>query len=215
MTGGVLLLHGLARGGGSMRRLAAAARRDGRATLAPTYPGRRQSVAGIVDVLGPAVDVFAASFDGPLHIVTHSLGGLVARALIRARRPQRLGRVVMLAPPNGGSEVADLVYRMRLDRMILGPAGVHVRTARRNEDETSLGPVDFELGIIAGDRPFDPVFPRFIFRRPNDGKVAVDATRLSGMADHIVLPVTHMLMMYDARVVMQTMAFLNTGRFRR
>jgi pimeloyl-ACP methyl ester carboxylesterase len=213
--GGVLFLHGLGRRAGSMRMLAAAASAEGYATFSPAYPGRRRSLTGIVDHLAAKVAAFDASFGDPLHIVTHSLGGLVARALIEARPPGRLGRVVMLAPPNGGSEVADLIYRVRLNRILLGPVGAHLRTRRIADDEKLLGKVGFELGIIAGSRGLDPISPRLIFARPNDGKVAVAATHVEGMRDHIVLAVSHTLMVYDRRVVAQTMAFLKQGRFRR
>lgn len=197
-----------------MGRLAAAARREGYTTCSPEYPGRHLSLAALADHVAPMVAAFEASCWGPLNIVTHSLGGLVARALILTKRPARLGRVVMLAPPNAGSEVADLVYRARLDRLFLGPVGAHLRTSRLAEDERLLGRVDFDLGVIAGDRSLDPVLPPLIFARPNDGKVAVAATHVEGMADHIVLPVSHMLMTYDRRVIAQTMAFLDNGRFR-
>jgi hypothetical protein len=75
--------------------------------------------------------------------------------------------------------------------------------------------VNFEVGIIAGSRALDPIFPRLIIRRPNDGKVAIAATHLPGMKDHIVLPVSHTLMVYDRRVVTQVMAFLADGTFQR
>lgn len=213
--GSVVLLHGLGRTKGSMRTLAAAARCAGYATYAPGYPSRRWSLAAIGAHLAPVINAFAAERDGPLHIVTHSLGGLVARALIVAHRPARLARVVMLAPPNAGSEIADLLYRIRLNRLFLGPVGPHLRTARLIEDERLLGRVDFDLGIIAGSRPLDPIFPRLLVPRPNDGKVAVAATHVEGMADHITLPVSHTLMVSDRRVVAQAMAFLNDGRFAR
>ena len=170
-------------------------------------------MAAIVSYLAPGIAEFAAQRDGPLHIVTHSLGGLVARSLILEHRPAQLGRVVMLAPPNAGSEIADLLYLTRLNRLFLGPVGPQVRTARLIEDEQLLGEVDFDLGIIAGSRPLDPLFPRLMMPRPNDGKVTVAATQVAGMADHIVLPVSHTLMMYDRRVVAQAMAFLADGRF--
>jgi pimeloyl-ACP methyl ester carboxylesterase len=196
-----------------MRTLAAAARRAGYATYAPAYPSRRSSMAAIVAHLAPRIALFAAQRDGPLHIVTHSLGGLVARSLILTQRPEQLGRVVMLAPPNAGSEIADLLHRLRLNRLFLGRVGPQLRTARLTEDERLLGTVDFDLGIIAGSRPLDPLFPRLIFPRPNDGKVAVAATRVEGMAEHITLPVSHTLMVSDRRVVAQAMAFLRDGRF--
>lgn len=212
-TGGVLFLHGLGRRAGSMWRLAAAARGAGYTTFSPAYPGRRRPLPGLVDYLQAEVAAFEASFDGPLHVVTHSLGGLVARALIQTRRPKRLEHVVMLAPPNGGSEVADFIFRARLNRIFLGPVGAHLRTARLLEDEHLLGRVDFELGIIAGSRGLDPIFPRLIIGRPNDGKVAIAATHVDGMRDHIVLPVSHTLMVYDRRVIAQVMAFLQAGSF--
>lgn len=172
-------------------------------------------MAAIVAHLAPGIADFAERCDGPLHIVTHSLGGLVARALILAHRPAQLGRLVMLAPPNAGSNIADLIYRIRLNRVLLGPVGPYLRTMRLPEDEALLGQVDYELGIIAGNRAIDPLFPRLILPRPNDGKVAVAATRVPGMTDHIVLPVPHTLMVYDRRVAAQTLAFLETGGFRR
>lgn len=210
----VVLLHGLGRTGFSLRALAAALRRAGYATLAPSY-GLRRTMPGIVDYLAGPIDRFAAAHPGPLHFVTHSMGGLVARALITAHRPATLGRVVMLAPPNAGSELADLMFRMRLDGAILGPVGPLLRTGRGPDEERLLGHVDFDLGIIAGDRPMDPlVAPRFI-PGANDGKVAVAATRVAGMRDHIVLPVQHSFMVQDRRVIAQVLAYLATGAFTR
>ena len=196
-----------------MRALARAAREAGYATLAPNYGWRGLSLRAIVARIDPLIAEFEQKQDGPIHFVTHSLGGLVVRALLAARRPERLGRVVMLAPPNSGSELADLLYRLGLDKFILGPVGPHLRTGRRAEDEELLGTVDFDCGIIAADQPIDPILPRLLLPRPNDGKVTVAATRVAGMRDHIVLPVSHTLMVYDRRVVAQVMAYLETGAF--
>lgn len=210
---GVLLLHGFGRFGTSMAPLARAARREGCAVLAPTYRSRRP-VADIVASLAPRVAAFEASITGRLHIVTHSLGGLVARALIAARRPRRLGRVVMLPPPHGGSEIADLLHRMSLAPLVLGSAGAQLRTRRAAPDEALLGQVDFDLGIIAGDRPMP--FPTFgALTKPHDGKVSVAATRVVGMRDHLVLPVGHTLMLHNRLVVDATLAFLASGHFPR
>ncbi|MDH7795070.1 pimeloyl-ACP methyl ester carboxylesterase [Beijerinckia sp. GAS462] len=172
-------------------------------------------MAHIVEHLRPQINRFAGETGGPLHFVTHSLGGLVARALIASHRPQKLARVVMLAPPNRGSELADILFGLRLNRLVLGPVGPHLRTGRTRIDKELLGEVDYDLGIIAGDRPLDPVFPRLLLPRPNDGKVSVASTRLQGMRDHIILPVSHTLMVYDRRVIAQVLAFLETGAFNR
>lgn len=208
-------MHGHGRTGRSMASIAAALKRDGYSTLAPSYNSPWRSLAHIVDHLKPRIDHYAREIDGPLHFVSHSLGGLVVRALIASHRPEKLGRVVMLAPPNRGSELADLLFRLRLDHLVLGPVGPQLRTGRARIDQDMLGRVDYELGIIAGDRPLDPVFPRFLLPRPNDGKVSVASTRLRNMRDHIVLPVSHTLMVYDRRVIAQVLAFLETGSFNR
>ena len=213
-AGGVILLHGLGRTGLSMRRLDAACRHAGFITLAPSY-GFRTAVPAIVADLAPRIADFAAIIDGPLHFITHSLGGIVARALLKAHRPANLGRVVMLAPPNAGSELVDTLERLRLDRIVLGPASRYLRTIRPETAEARLGSIDFDLGIIAGDRPLDPILPRLLLPGPNDGKVCVAATRIDGMRDHIVLPVQHTMMVADCRVIDQTLAYLAAGAFTR
>jgi pimeloyl-ACP methyl ester carboxylesterase len=214
ISGSVVLLHGLGRTGISMRAIAAALRKAGYPTLSPWY-GLRRSMPEIVAFLQPRIAEFAAAHPGPLHIVTHSLGGLVSRAFITAHRPANLGRVVMLAPPNGGSELADFVTAIGLDSLILGRVGGHLRTARPEDHEAELGSVDFDCGIIAGDRPLDPIIAPLLLPAPNDGKVTVAATMIAGMRDHIVLPVQHTFMVQDAAVIAQIKAYLATGAFSR
>nr|WP_310523793.1 alpha/beta fold hydrolase [Polymorphobacter sp.] len=210
----VVLLHGLGRTGLSMRSLAAALRHNGHATLSPWY-GSRSTMAEIITYLRPRIHHFAAANPGSLHFVTHSLGGLVARALITAHRPESLGRVVMLAPPNAGSNLADALHDLGLASIILGPATPHLRTRRTPAEERQLGPITYPLGIIAGNRTLDPIFPKLFLPGPNDGKVAVAATKIAGMADHITLPVQHTLMVGDKRVIDQALSFIETGAFKR
>lgn len=104
-----------------MNTIAGALQRAHYITFAPSYGSLWRSLPEIVDQLTPHIERFSAQTNGPIHIVTHSLGGLLARALITAQRPPRLERVVMLAPPNRGSELADLLFRFRISRLILGP----------------------------------------------------------------------------------------------
>ncbi|WP_395327086.1 alpha/beta fold hydrolase [Novosphingobium sp. BL-8H] len=212
---GILFLHGHSRTGLSMRPLVRQFDRLGYRTCTPTYSSLTRSVPDIAERLKSRLDRFRAEFDGPLHIVTHSLGGLVARALVKVARPDGLGRVVMLAPPHGGSEWADLLSRLKMNRIVLGPAGRHLVTGRSVVDEAVLASVDFELGIIAGNRSLDPVLTRRIVSAPNDGKVSVASTRLAGMADHITLPVSHTFMVNNRAVGDQVVAFIRSGRFSR
>ncbi len=207
-----LLLHGHGRSGLSMGLLAARLKAAGWATLAPSY-GFGVDLPTILQRLAGPVTAFAAAHD-QLDIVTHSMGGLVARALITAHRPSNLGRVVMCAPPNRGSELADLLVSLNLAETILGPAHAHLVTRRTAANEALLGTVDYELGIIAGNRSLTPV-PARLLPPPHDGKVSVQATHLAGMADHIVLPVPHSLMTAHPLTGAQVLHFLAEGRFRR
>lgn len=186
--------------------------RAGFRTLNLSYPTLSQPLDRILGALAREID---AGAKGTVHFVTHSMGSLVLRALLARHRPARLGRVVMLGPPNEGSEWVRLLARLRVDRLLLREAR-HLLTPDRGEDiRRRLGEVDYPLGIIAGDRPLDPVFPRLFLPWPNDGKVSVAATRLAGASDHIVLPVPHTLMLVSRRVHRQVIAFLAHGRFHR
>ena len=209
--GGVVLLHGHGRFGASMLRLAKAAKQAGYTTSSPTYPYRR-SLGEVVNWLAPRIAAFEAGLDGPLHFITHSFGGLVARALITHQRPALLGRAVMLAPPNGGSELADLLFRLRVAGPALGRSGHALRTVRSTQEAALLGHVDYAVGIIAGIRPIVPM-PFLPLPNPHDGKVSVAATNVEGQSDHLVLPVTHTFMVYDRRVIAATLRFLATSAF--
>lgn len=195
-----------------MRAMERALQAEGYATLNLSYPSRRRSLAELADDLAPRAQRFAADLDGPLHLVTHSMGGLLARALLARHRPPRLGRVVMLAPPSGGSEIADRLHRNRLYRLWFGPAGAQLVTRRDDALTALLGAVDYELGVIAGTRSLYPL-ASLLLPRPNDGRVSVAATRLDGMADHLTLPVSHPMIVRSRHAIRQTLAFLRDGRF--
>lgn len=195
-----------------MRRIEIALRREGYAVRNLGYPSTRHDLAAIADRIAPAVADFAAGLDGPVHFVTHSMGGLVTRILLSRHRPGNLGRVVMLAPPNHGSEIADLLHRNPLFRRSLGPAAVQLVTRRDGALASLLGQPDFELGIIAGDRALDPV-ASLLLPRPNDGRVSVASTRDIRAADHVVLPVSHTSILWNRSAIRHTLTFLGSGRF--
>ena len=195
-----------------MRSVAAALRPAGYAILSPWY-NSRGTMSEILAWLQPRIRAFTREHTGPLHFVTHSLGGLVTRTYITAHRPESLGRVVMLAPPNSGSNLADALQSLRPDNLSLGPNTAHLRTRRTPAEDRQLGTVEYPLGIIAGDRPFDPILPRLFLPGANDGKVCVAATKIEGMTGHITLPVQHTMMVGDKRAIAQTLAFLESGMF--
>ncbi|KQQ18647.1 hypothetical protein ASF53_24285 [Methylobacterium sp. Leaf123] len=213
-TEGVLLLHGIARRAASLRPLERRLTRAGYVTLNLDYPARRLGLADIAEGIAPTVAAFAGEV-ARLHIVTHSMGGLVARVLLARHRPDKLGRVVMLGPPNGGSEIADALHRLALYRRFFGPAGTELGTERGAAQARLFGPVDYPLGIIAGRRSLYPLASLWLLPGPNDGRVTVARTRLDGMTDHIVLPTAHPTMMWNRSVAAETLHFLREGRFSR
>jgi triacylglycerol esterase/lipase EstA (alpha/beta hydrolase family) len=186
--------------------------RRGYGLLNQGYPSRRQDLAALAAHIEGPVAAMAARTSGRLHFVTHSLGGLVARALLTRWRPERLGRVVMLVPPNGGSELADLLLRWPRLAQIVGPVTAQLATRRSDEVESLLGPVDFELGVIAASRSLYPLASRLL-PSGNDGRVSLAATRVTGMRDHRVVAATHPTVLNDREARALVLRFLETGSF--
>jgi len=118
---------------------------------------------------------------------------------------------VMLGPPNQGSEVVDRLGDLALFKKMHGPAGQQLGTAG-DSIPNRLGPVDFEVGIIAGDRSINGINSLMI-AGPDDGKVSVERTKVAGMADHIVVHATHPFLMRNQRAIRKTNQFLDSGRF--
>ena len=212
---GVVLLHGIARTSASMRPLQRALTGAGFSVLNLDYRSRHLPLAALAESIRPAVERFAAATVGETHLVAHSMGGLLARIYLARHRPARLGSVVMLGTPNAGSEVADRLGHFALYRVVFGPAGQDLVTAQGPELRTSLGEVDYPLGVIAGDRPLNPFASSLFLPGPNDGKVTVASTRLRGMADHIVIGTSHTRLIGHPEAVAQAIAFLRHGAFRR
>ena len=186
----VVLLHGISRTARSIASLERRLAREEYRTANWDYSSRTHDIGAIADRLAPKLAALADGEDGAVHLVTHSMGGLVARALLARERPRRLGRVVMLAPPNDGSDVADRLHRLPPYRWWFGPAGLQLVTRRDAATAALFGPVDYELGVIAGTRSLYPFGSRWL-PGPNDGPVAVARTVVASMADHLLLPVSH------------------------
>jgi triacylglycerol lipase len=206
----VVLLHGLARGGGSMERLGAYLRARGLDAWSPSYPSRTLSLAALAETMTERLVARAAG--RPLCAVTHSMGGVVVRHLHDPRLLWQ--RIVMLAPPNQGSRIAASLASTRVFRWIYGPAGTELADATR----WPAPPAPF--AVIAGTRHLAVTnVTSWAARRwfapgvAHDGTVAVEETKLAGMAAFAEVDATHTWIMNSPEVQALVAAFLRTGTF--
>jgi pimeloyl-ACP methyl ester carboxylesterase len=200
----VILVHGLWTGGWAMQGLRLLLSRRGYAATALDYRSTAQSL----DDHARALAVRIAKLR-PVHLVGHSLGGLVILRYLKTYGEQRIGRIVLLGTP-----ARACMAGLRLENLAAGE-----RLLGASRDIWRSLPEDYrpqcELGVIAGSRPWG--LGRLMMRLPgtNDGVVRLEETEVAGMRDRIVLPVSHSGMLVSARVARQVAAFLERGAFDR
>lgn len=211
-TNCVIVLHGLGRSAYSMTAIENALTTTGYSVWNESYDSRSGDIPALA---GQAV---AAGLEGcraqdarRFHFVSHSLGGILIRQYFQtdaALYPgESIGRIVMLSPPNGGSEVIDLLGELA---EWLGPAAKQLAKGK----DLQLQAIPFEVGVITGNRTSDPWFSPYI-PGPDDGKVSVESAKLAEMKDFLVLPVGHTFIVRDAEAIRQAIHFLAHGRFER
>jgi triacylglycerol lipase len=209
----VVLLHGLARSATSMNKMQRELEAAGFATANIDYPSREYTVEDLAEMVVPEGIEACSTTDSvdTIHFVTHSLGGILLRQYLSEHAIEGLGRVVMLGPPNQGSAAVDELRDVPGFDWLNGPAGYQLGKGSESVP-LRLGPADFELGVIAGNRTIDPVTSA-VLENPDDGRVSVEDTKLEGMADFVVVEHSHAFMMRMRKPIELTIRFLRTGRF--
>lgn len=206
----VVLLHGMAQSAWSMKPLEHDLQRVGYRVRNVDYPTRPYDVAGLVErFVQPVLE--ACGHDQPIHLVTHSLGAILIRYYLQEASLPAGSRIVMLAPPNHGSEVADHVRHWPLYRWWMGPVGQQMGTGDDSIVHQLL-PVDAEIGVIAASRSVQPWFS-WLIPGDDDGAVSVESTRLQEMRDFIVVRHSHTVLMFSHDVREQVAHFLREGCF--
>lgn len=206
----VVLLHGLAKSNWDMKKIERHLNKEGFRVVNYYYPSRS---AEIDKLAGKTINT-ALSQCGEyeqVHFVTHSMGGILVRYYLSQNTINKLGRVVMLGPPNNGSEAVDTYRKFPGFKQVSGPAGLQLGTGVMSVPN-KLGAADFDLGIIAGTRSVNLILST-ILPGKDDGKVTLESTKLAGMNDHIAMPVTHPFMMMNKKVIQQVVHFIRHGKF--
>lgn len=208
----VVLLHGLNRSWRAMRPMAEALQEAGFSTTNVDYPSQSGKIEEIAPVaVGLGLHDCRETGATRIHFVTHSLGGILLRYQNKQDPIPDLGRVVMLAPPNQGSEIIDKTRDWPGFEMFTGDAGAELGTDA-DSMPSRLGPVDFELGVIAGTGTIN-VFGSAMLPNPDDGKVSVASTKVGGMDDFLLVGNSHRYITRSDVVIRNTESFLRNGWF--
>jgi triacylglycerol lipase len=207
----VLLLHGLGESQWYMMLLEAALATAGYTVTNAGYPSTAHPAEELTEkYIAPLFDQHADK--RILHVVTHSLGGILVRHYLQDQQPANLGRVVMLAPAQKGSPMFDLYVQWQPFLSLNGPVALQTTTGDMCFSRKLREEVDYPLGIIAGSIPSDPL-AMLLMAVPNDGRTTVEDTQLKGMRDHIVLPTSHEGITFDPASIFQTLHFLKHEKF--
>jgi triacylglycerol esterase/lipase EstA (alpha/beta hydrolase family) len=205
----VILLHGLARSAHSMNKMAERLTEQGYKVLNIDYPSRSYSIEQLAEKT--ISDALAKCEGMPVSFVTHSMGGILVRQFLSNHSINNLNKVVMLGPPNKGTEIVDKLGNMPGFHLVNGDAGMQLGTGALSVPN-QLGKANFDVGIIAGTQSINLLLSSLI-PDTDDGKVSVESTKIEGMNDHIEMSTTHVFMMRNDDVISQVISYLKQGQF--
>ena len=209
----VVLLHGTLRTASCMNKIAEELDRVGFCVLNFNYPANKYDVETLATHLKHFVHGHCVSPTKKIHFVGHSLGAIVIRKYLEEYPSLKVGRVVMLAPPNHGSAMASAVKNNFFFKWLCGPALLEICSARSSYVNKCMSrKVRFDLGVIAANKSINP-FSLWVLKEPNDGLVSVRSTKVGGMKDHIVVREGHISIVYSEYVIKQIKYFLLHGKF--
>jgi hypothetical protein len=210
----VIVLHGMGRTKNSMNRIEKSLVKDNYNVWNESYPSRSENIEKLaVEHIEKGLAFCNKAKAETIHFVTHSLGGIMVRYYLQEHKIDNLGKIVMLSPPNKGSEVADFLKDVYVYKLAMGPAGQQLGTDS-NSLPKSMRSIEANVGIITGNKTLDPWFSPLI-PGADDGKVSVESAKLEEMSDFMVVESTHAFIMRNALVIDQIKYFLKHGIFKK
>ncbi|MFA5947539.1 MAG: alpha/beta hydrolase [Candidatus Gracilibacteria bacterium] len=208
----IFLLHGLARSSKSMEPLAKSLNDIGYTTINIKYSSTKYNIETLSEkFLKPIVNEYCTEKNKKINFVTHSLGGIVVRQFLSKNTLENLNKIIMIAPPNKGSEIADFVTKIPIVRSFYGPALKQLGTDK-NSLPLKIIDSQYTLGIIAGNISYNPLFSYFLPDK-DDGKVSVEKTKMNLMTDFIEVKSTHTFIMQNKKVIELVKKFLKDEKF--
>ena len=205
----VLLMHGVLRSSRSMVKLAERLESQGFAVAKLDYASSCMPIARHAENMRLVVDGLKEA--SAIHVVGHSMGGLVTRRYLAGSPDARVKRVVLMGTPNQGSQIADLVNELRLFHFIFGPAGKELCTGR--DGEACRLPEGVEAAVVAGGIGKKSGLNPF-FKADNDGIVTVDSAKLPGASDFLMVPAFHGRLVHNVEAADAVGRFLRSGKLR-
>ncbi len=213
----VIVLHGLGRSSRIMLKIASQLSQAGFRVHNLNYPSRTKSIQFIAENnLQQVLQLPELQAAAKIHFVGHSMGGIIVRYYLQHYPVTNLGRLVMIAPPNNGSELAAWLkkhwfYKI-MYRLLFGPAGQQLDISQESIPSQLIAP-HYEVGIIAGDDNTQGFFKQVMPQVPHDGKVTVESCKLANMKDFLIVNSEHAAIVENPRVIQQTIYFLKNGVF--
>lgn len=210
----VIVLHGMGRTKYAMRKVEKELRGEGYTVWNQSYPSTKKSIEDLAsEHIAKGLKVCRRAGARKIHFVTHSLGGILVRYYLQDNTIKNLDKIVMLSPPNKGSEIADNLRDLKVYQWMMGPAGQQLETDAKSLSN-KLDKIDATVGIITGKSSSDPWFSPFI-PGEDDGKVSVQSAQLEEMTDFLVVEAGHTFIMSNRSVLEQIRHFLEEGTFKR
>ena len=205
-----MLLHGILRSKDSFKKLKKSLEAEGYVVYSVNYPSTRFSLQRHTDQVNRLMNDFEKQFE-QIDIVTHSMGALIARRVLSDRKSKKFGSLVMLAPPNQGSLLADIFHDWVPAKIIWGPSAKQMRT-ESEEFARNAGIPNCRFAVVAGvsgkPKGTNPLIPE-----DDDGVVGLSETKLLGMTDFMEVKSGHTYIMDNKKTIKAVMNFLNHGAF--
>ncbi|MFT5900798.1 MAG: triacylglycerol lipase [Glaciecola sp.] len=210
----IILLHGMYRSAVAMQPLETFFRNQGYQVTNISYPSTKYDIQTLVrDYLHPAVEKARRKGMQKIHFVTHSMGGILVRYYLKNHPLESLGKVVMIGPPNQGTELAELFADSSWIDTNTGPAKLQL-SAQQDSWVNQLGPVNFVVGIIAGNYNSN-LLTAWLLPGEDDGVVSVESTKVQNMKDFMIVNEKHFKLRGNITVLHQAAYFLKHSSFYR